>query len=390
MNQRPNSEGAKRQGPLFVVGMWPSGTSALYALLNQHPQIPLLFEGDLRLLSSRFVTPQNPAKLLARWNFWNGAARRHRIGLDQLPNRICSVREAMDATYSEYAAQKDASIGGEKSPNYYDRLDHLASEFPEARFLIIWRNPMNVCASILSARDACSWFARKGMLLRGLLGFKRLKQQCDELVRQGHRVHQINYEDLVGDTETVMRRICRFLDVPFDPRMTSLDGADVSAIYAEEHHSGVRRESIHLKPERTYLIPPEIRRKVKRYICEWKEAYAGVWPAYPFLITGNVAKPGKIEQVLDEIAYRALRVYDRSVHMLYGIAPLPLLGTYRSLKEWYHKTKSEKFPSSSEWLRGSWTNTVPPRAVGARSGFTMMSSKNLPSQRPSRMHGSGD
>ena len=26
-------------GPVFVVGMWRSGTSLLYALLNQHPQI---------------------------------------------------------------------------------------------------------------------------------------------------------------------------------------------------------------------------------------------------------------------------------------------------------------------------------------------------------------
>jgi hypothetical protein len=32
-------------GPLFVLGMWRSGTSLLYALLNQHPQIALMYEG---------------------------------------------------------------------------------------------------------------------------------------------------------------------------------------------------------------------------------------------------------------------------------------------------------------------------------------------------------
>ncbi|PYX45967.1 MAG: hypothetical protein DMG79_17915 [Acidobacteria bacterium] len=36
------STGPMSAGPLFVVGMWRSGTSLLYALLNQHPEIGLM------------------------------------------------------------------------------------------------------------------------------------------------------------------------------------------------------------------------------------------------------------------------------------------------------------------------------------------------------------
>jgi len=151
----PTSDFRRPNGPLFVIGMWRSGTSALYALLNQHAKIALLFEGDLRLLSWRFLFSPSPAKVLARWNFWNLAAKRHQIQVERLAQAMPDVRSAMEATYREYAERKGASIRGEKSPNYYDCLTDLAKDFPGARFLVIWRNPMSVCASILSARAVC-------------------------------------------------------------------------------------------------------------------------------------------------------------------------------------------------------------------------------------------
>ena len=44
-------------GPLFVVSMWRSGASLLYALLNKHPQVALTYEADLWLLRSVFHKP---------------------------------------------------------------------------------------------------------------------------------------------------------------------------------------------------------------------------------------------------------------------------------------------------------------------------------------------
>ena len=50
----PYRSSTAESGPLFVIGMWRSGTSLLYSLLNQHPQIALLYEGDLPLLRPLF------------------------------------------------------------------------------------------------------------------------------------------------------------------------------------------------------------------------------------------------------------------------------------------------------------------------------------------------
>jgi hypothetical protein len=55
-------------GPLFITGMWRSGSSLLYALLNKHPQVKLMYEADLALLRPVFWKPSArdwaPAQLL--------------------------------------------------------------------------------------------------------------------------------------------------------------------------------------------------------------------------------------------------------------------------------------------------------------------------------------
>src|ERR1700728_4104760 len=77
-----------RPDPLFVVGMFRSGTSLLYALLNQHPQIALMYEGDLVHLPSLFWLPTNTRQWLARWEFWNGSLSRHKVDLSEIPEGI--------------------------------------------------------------------------------------------------------------------------------------------------------------------------------------------------------------------------------------------------------------------------------------------------------------
>jgi hypothetical protein len=329
-------EGQRPIRPLFVIGMWRSGTSALYALLNQHPQIALLYEGDLHLLSSQFMRRRGASDIVARWDFWNTAARRHRIEPEQLPAKLADAKSALRASYEVYARRKGASIAGEKSPNYYDRVTELAREFPDARFLVIWRNPFSVCASIVAARSRCFWFDRRGMVLRALVGFSRLKRQCDEVRKQGASLLEINYEDLVSDTDGVMRRICGFLEIPFDPRMTSLDHADVSAIYPEEHHSKVRREGIHLMPERSYLIPSDIREKIERYVGSWREVFPS-WAVNAGDSRGAAPRLGRVEATLDQVAYGALRFYDRMILLLYSAGPLWPLKTYRIARNWYRR-----------------------------------------------------
>ncbi len=137
-----------RSGPLFVVGMWRSGTSLLYSLLNQHPQIGLMYEADLFLLRPLFSRKGSKRDWQGRWEFWNSALSRHNVPTDKIPEAGPDLPAAASAVWREYAGT--AAVMGEKSPNYYDCLQTLSEQFPDARFLVIWRDLADICRSILS------------------------------------------------------------------------------------------------------------------------------------------------------------------------------------------------------------------------------------------------
>ncbi|MGA8443167.1 MAG: sulfotransferase [Candidatus Sulfotelmatobacter sp.] len=330
-------------GPLFVIGMWRSGTSLLYTLLNQHPQIALLYEGDLPLLRPLFSRKGSKKDWLARWEFWNSALSRHRIPADRIPAIVPDLPTGAMAVWKEYAGT--AAIFGEKSPDYCDSLQTLAHEFPGARFIILWRNPADICRSIIRARKGSSFFSKPGMAHRAILGSHKLKQECDALLSQRIPVHQIQYEKMVQDSAKVMAGVCQFLGIPFDPTMCSLEGSDRSAIHEGAHHELVKQEEILSSTKREEVLPPRLKRKIERYVSYWKNKYGDVWPQYPEwqAVSGY---PTAAQRFLDDALFRALRILDGFTAFVYCYAPLSWLDRYRSFRRRRYQIDANHPPSA--------------------------------------------
>jgi hypothetical protein len=344
-------------GPLFVIGMWRSGTSLLYALLNQHPQIALMYEGDLLLLRPLFWVPGGRSRWLRRWEFWNQALERHELSEGQFSGNAAGLENAAREAYREYAQQQGATIGGDKSPNYFDRLTRLSLDFPEARFIVIWRDPASICRSVVRAsEEEHSWFDRRGMTLRVLMGVKAMRAECDRLIARGARLHELQYQDLVKKPIETMEGICRFLGIPFVPTMASLDGADRSAIYDGGHHSLVKGDRIVAAVEREArqeVLPQELKKKIERYLALWREESDGQWPPASFPQNGEKngegEKPSRQERILDWLRYRSLRAFDAAIILIYCFAPIWLLTKFRAYKyereEARAQVKQEAVPS---------------------------------------------
>jgi sulfotransferase family protein len=319
-------------GPLFVVGMWRSGTSLLYALLNQHPEIALLYEGDLPLLSPLFWFPKAKSDWRERWEFWNSAFERHQVDSARIPRTVCGVAEAMSHVGREYARRKGATIWGCKSPNYYDSMVRLNREFQGARFIVIWRDPSDICRSILRAAEHPNWFRKSGLPHRALFGYRQMKKECDQLIASGVPVHEIEYEDLVQNPASVMLGVCGFLGVGFDERMLYLEGADRSAIYGGDHHALVKSEKIVLAKERPEVLPAALRNKVRRYVSRWQKEFKGRWPRVQPGSAEEAGQPGRLERYSDVLKYRTLRTMDFMIIVVFCFAPLSFLEKYRNLK----------------------------------------------------------
>jgi hypothetical protein len=324
-------------GPVFAVGMWRSGTSLLYTLLNQHPQIALTYESDLFLLRSLFRTGGSKADWLERWEFWNSALTRHQINTEEISAPVSSYSTAATLIWKQYAEKQgeDRALYGDKSPNYFDSMQELAQEFPNARFIVIWRDLADTCSSIVRAAKGSSFFAKRGITHRALIGYRRMKRDCDALTRKGVPLHQIHYEELIESPDAVMRGVCSFLGIPFDARMTSLEDADRSAIYEAPQHEGVKSSKIAKKigvdEPREEVLSLELRGKIARYVSLWKRESNGVWPVYP-QASSDAAPAGAFERVCDEMYFRALRAFDRFTAWVYCHAPIELLRSYRGAK----------------------------------------------------------
>src|SRR5262249_1317894 len=151
-----------------------------------------------------------------------------------------------------------------------------------------------ILRSIANAARTERFFRKPGFTQRILIGTENLRRASDALMAEGRPVHEINYEDLTKDPSRCMQRICRFLEIPFDERMTTLAGADRSAIASGAHHLKVRGNTILGQKARGEVLAPALEAKIIRYICRWKQQYEGKWPRYPMALPAGARRPSVI------------------------------------------------------------------------------------------------
>jgi hypothetical protein len=318
--------------PLFVLSLWRSGSSLLYTLLNQHSKIALLYEGDLPQLELYLWGRLRNGAWRERWEFWNQGASRHGIAIESMPAQVADVWEATRIVYQSVARSKQATIWGEKTPHWYDCPLRKANKFPDARFIFLWRDLNAVIGSMARAAITHPFFRKPSLTTKAMLGNERLREACDALRMQGHQVYEVNYEDLTSNTSECMRQICQFLEIPFELGITSLEGADRSAIAGGEleHHAMVQSDRIVSRRKQAEVLSPALRAKIGRYICRWKQRYGGNWPKYPLELPEGIKPPGSVELWRDRVACQGFMYWDHAVTLSYAITPLRLARWWRS------------------------------------------------------------
>jgi hypothetical protein len=254
--------------------------------------------------------------------------RRHGIDPATIPSGIKDFKTAIKTVYRAYAGPN--TIWGCKSPNYYDRMVMLHKMFPDARFIVIWRDPRDVCRSVARAGQVdYSWFARRWMFERALFGCRLLRSHYDELVRRKAHVHQVTYEELVSDPTHVMQGVSEFLNLPFDPATASLAGGDHSAIENAAHHEKVKSDRINKLEDRDEVLSPEELGKVESYIRLWQEEFQCAWPTIRKPLSAGVKPPSTRQQWTDAVNYKRILAWDRLRLGIYCYAPMWLLKQYR-------------------------------------------------------------
>jgi hypothetical protein len=306
---------------VFLVGMWRSGTSLLHAFLNGHPQIALMYEAEPLDFWPKGTVSLGLRDWPERLEFLNQTMTRHGLNPAGLKAEKPD-REGALALYRRYAEQHGAAVMGEKAPSYYARLPMLHTLFPEARFLIIWRDPTACCQSAAKAARTNRFFAQRGMLTRILLGSETLAEGVEWLRFNNAQVLEVVFDELVENPERELRRVCDFLLVPFVREMLDLKRADLSSLPPGEHHDGVRSRAIQDKHDYRKSVPAEFIAKGRRYAALWKERFSHLGFARALSCGPENAPPGAFERLADYCSATRWELVDKAKRTLFRNMPI--------------------------------------------------------------------
>lgn len=202
----------------MVVGRGRSGTTLLRAMLDSHPEVAVPDESPWVVRMAQALPGAYDGAELARRLAADASFLRWQLPADEVARRVRAapdLAEAVRSLYRLYAEAQGKPRYADKTPSAVMHMERLAALLPETRFVHLIRDGRNVALSYLDAgfdtatmgQAALDWrrFVRRGRASGRALGSARYRE--------------VRYEELVADPEAVVRDLCPYLDLAYDPAM---------------------------------------------------------------------------------------------------------------------------------------------------------------------------
>ena len=187
---------------IFIVGEPRTGTTLLDRIIGAHSAVASA--GELRHMgfALRKVTGIDEP-------------RQFSTGLLQAA-RDADMAAIGDAYLASTAGLRDAPRISDKLPSNYLYLPLIVAALPGTKILHMTRNPMDTCFAIYKQyfSDAYLYSYDQQELARHYVRYAHLMNTWRE--RLPRCFLDVNYEDLVSNTETVARHVFEYLDLPWE------------------------------------------------------------------------------------------------------------------------------------------------------------------------------
>jgi hypothetical protein len=203
----------------FIVGATRSGTTLLRLMLDSHPEMAIPSETHfipdlIKAYRLESASPERLAEVVTAHRRWGD----FQLDAGELAERFRAIDpinpgDAIRAFFALYAEREGKSRWGDKTPGYVREMHRIESVLPEARFVHLVRDGRDVALSVLGMNWGPSTIPEAAFRWK-----KRILRAREQVPRIGHYI-EIRYEDLVRDTEDALRRVCEFVELPYDEAM---------------------------------------------------------------------------------------------------------------------------------------------------------------------------
>ncbi|MHA1284387.1 MAG: sulfotransferase family protein [Promethearchaeota archaeon] len=219
--------------PIFVVGSPRSGTTWLANILCQHSKIAgVQAEEHFGIVESAYFSHVETyfGDLKDDNNFIMfvetfGSSDYFRLtGLNKdllYHHRPKTYVNAFRLIMDTFAEKKNASYWLEKSPGHTLYIKKIARYFPNAKFVGIKRNVVNMVKSTVRRNVFKNNFSKKIFIIkRTWRYFKYLKHLYNFAFKSDkNTIKIIQYEDLKKNPVKTLEKVCEFLNLDFEPNL---------------------------------------------------------------------------------------------------------------------------------------------------------------------------
>ncbi len=224
-------------------------------MLTSHPQLTIPAETKfIPGQAARFDRQPFPSEEFVDWLSGRRRNRRHwRLDPTELSQRFeqrppVDYADAVRRVFEAFAADEGKPRYGDKTPLYVMRIPTIAALFDEAVFIHIIRDGRDVAGSLHEAHFGPNHLGAAALYWeRAVLAGRRDGGPL------GDRYLEVRYEDLIADPREQLERICRRIELEYDPAML-------------QYHRDTDLQSRLMQPERHRRVgePPSIGR-------DWRE-----------------------------------------------------------------------------------------------------------------------
>ncbi|WP_416306683.1 sulfotransferase family protein [Neptunicella sp. SCSIO 80796] len=210
--------------PIFIVGVQRSGTTFLRLLLNRHPDIYIPFETNflyiLKLSENTDFSDLSQKKALMKRILEEPLTAKGDIQFSDFErlDDVSNATQMIDMLFEENCQKAGKVRWGVKTPHYVLKMHQIMQLYPNARIIALVRDPRDIFLS----QKGISWGIKDPVRMANAWN---LAEYSIEMIRTlfPDNIKTVRYEDLIRNTEGMVKEICDFVQCDFQPSLLNFD-----------------------------------------------------------------------------------------------------------------------------------------------------------------------